>query len=116
MLASALKVRFEDLRELDFGSITSSFVGVGSSFANPVRMLKVTNTTDQDMYISFNGVDTKDMVAARSAWIYDYGSNKITPSGILEQSAGERVYVKQIGVTAPTLGAIYVTVIYASTH
>lgn len=116
MLASALKVRYEDLRLLAFGSITGAYVGVGASFVNPVRMLKITNTTDQDMDISFNGIDTKDMVAARSSFIYDYGSNLIAPAGIFEQSAGERVYIKQIGVTAPTTGAIYVTVIYASTQ
>lgn len=113
MQLSAQKVRFENLRSLAAASIGAGYTGVGASFANPVRMLKVTNLSDSDLMISFNGIDDKDVIAAQSAWIYDYCSNMSTQSGNMEQTVGDRVYVKFI-TGAPTNGkAVYVTVIYA---
>lgn len=106
-------VRWEDLRSLAFGGISGTYAAVGTPFQNPVRMLKVTNLTDADLIISFNGVDDKDIVAASSAWIYDFASNKAEPGGCLEQPAYERIYVKQ-ATGAPTQKSVYVTVIYAS--
>lgn len=110
--ATNIRIRYEVLRSLAFGGISGTYAGVGASFANPVRILKITNTTDADLLISFDGINNRDIVAARSAWIHDYGSNKAETGGQLDQSMGERVYVKQ--VSAPTSGSVYVTVIYAS--
>lgn len=114
-LLSAQKIAFENLRSLAAGSITNSYVGIGASFANPVRMLKVTNLSDSDLIISFDGINDQDVIAGSSAWIYDFCSNMSTQSGNLEFSVGKRVYVKYIS-GAPTNGkGVYVTVIYAST-
>jgi len=113
MSSTAVRIRYEPLRSLAFGSISGSYVGVGTSFANPVRILKVTNTTDADLFVSFDGINTYDVIAASSAWIYDYGSNRTDTGGQLDQALGERVYVKEVS-GAPSAGAVYVTVIYAS--
>jgi hypothetical protein len=115
MLASALRVKFEEVRYLAFGFIGLNYVATGAPFANPVRMLKVTNLTNADLLISFNGIDDHDVIAARSAFIYDYGSNKIIPAGILEQPAGGIIYVKEYSSPAIS-GGVFVTVIYASTN
>lgn len=110
---SAMRLRYEDLRSLPFGSISGAYAGVGTFFVNPPRMLKVTNFTDANLIISFDGVSDKDVIAAQTAEIYDYGSNRADQAGNLEQSAGERVYVKQ-ETSAPTVGTVYVTMMYAS--
>ncbi len=113
MISSSAKARYDDLRSLAFGSITGTYAGVGAPFANPVRILKVFNTSDQGILVSFNGINDKDFVASGSGYVYDYASNKIGPVEQLEQPAGDRFYVKSAG-SNPTLGAVYVTVIYAS--
>lgn len=110
MSSTSVRIRYENLRSLAFGSISGTYAGVGASFANPVRILKITNTTDALLTVSFDGINDKDVVAANSAWIHDYGSNKADTGGQLDQSLGERVYVKG----APSSGSVYVTVIYAS--
>lgn len=110
MSSTSVKIRYENLRTLSFGGISGTYAGVGAAFANPVRILKITNTTDVTLTISFDGVNDKDVVASSSAWIHDYGTNRAEVGGQLDQAQGERVYVKG----APTLGTVYVTVIYAS--
>ncbi len=103
---NSLLVRYEDLRSLGFAAISGTYAGVGTSFVHPVRMLKVSNLTNANLIISFNGIDDKD------AYIYDFASNQSESAGNLEQQAGERLYVREEDV-APTLGNVYVTVIYA---
>jgi hypothetical protein len=112
-LLSSSRIAFEPLRSLGFAFISGVYAGVGTSFANPVRMLMLTNSTDQDMIVSFNAVDDHTVVIANSGIIFDFASNKNSMGGNLEQPAGTRVYVKG-AIADPTLGDFYVTVIYAS--
>lgn len=108
------KVSYEVIRTLAAGGIDAiHFYPVGLKFDHPVRVLKITNFTDVNLYISFNGVDTHDVIGANGFCLWDYGSNKADQSGLLEQDLGERVYIKAIGAL-PTLGAVYVTAIYAA--
>ena len=112
-LVSSVRVRYEPLRSIGFGAVTSSYQAVGLPFANPVRILKVTNLTNQSMLISLNGIDDHDIVAGNGFFLYDYSSNKSSAAGLLEQPQGDRIYVKA-ATTLPTNGNIYVTVVYAS--
>jgi hypothetical protein len=112
-IVSSGRIRFEDLRSLGFAGIGAIYAGIGLPFANPVRILKVTNLTDVDLLISFNGISDHDVVATKGFFLYDYATNQSSSAGILEQAVGDRVYVKQI-TGAPTLGSVYVTVVYAS--
>lgn len=115
-IASSVKIRFEDLRVLPLADLVEDiFIGVGGPFLNPPRMIKIQNTTNADIFLSFNGVDVQDVVVARSAFIYDYGSNQADAGGLLEQCSGERVYALYTSAApAPTVGNVYVTVIYAA--
>ncbi len=113
MSSTSIRVRYEALRSLAFGGISGTYAGVGTAFDNPVRMIKITNLTDADLLISFDGVTDRDIVPANTVEVLDYGSNKAIPGGQLDQSIGERVYVKQASGAA-TSGSVYVTVIYAS--
>ncbi len=111
--ASSIRVRYEPLRSLGFAGISAVYAGVGLPFANPVRILKVTNLTDANILVSLNGVDDHDVVPAYGFFLYDYASNKGSAAGLLEQPQGDRIYVKSEGAV-PTLGNLYVTIIYAS--
>lgn len=112
-LASSARIRFEPLRSITGISITSSYQGVGLPFVNAVRILKVTNLSDEPIFISLNGIDDHDVVAANGFFLYDYCTNRSSVGGILEQPQGDRIYVRAVG-TLPTLGSLYVTVVYAS--
>lgn len=112
-LVSSIRVRFEPLRSLAFGSITGTYAGVGLPFSNPVRILKFSNETDVTVLVSINGVDDHDVVAGNGFCLYDFASNKAQSAGLLEQPQGDRIYVKAAS-GLPTLGTFYVTVIYAS--
>lgn len=112
-VASSARIRFEPLRSLDFDFITGSYEPVGLPFANPVRILKVTNLTDENVLVSFNGIDDHDVVAANGFFLYDYTSNRTDSAGILEQPQGDRVYVKAENLL-PDIGTLYVTIVYAS--
>jgi hypothetical protein len=112
-LVSSIRVRYEPLRSVAFGTVTAMYEPVGLPFANPVRILKVTNLTDEAAIISLNGIDDHDIVAANGFFLYDYASNKANAAGLLEQPQGDRIYVKAESVL-PTAGNIYVTVVYAS--
>lgn len=107
-----IKIRYEELRSLAHAGISGAYAPVGAAFLHPVRTLKITNTTDADMIISFDGVTDMDILPARTSEIWDYGSNRGLFGSSLDQSQGERVYVKE--VSAPSSGLIYVTVLYAS--
>ena len=112
--ASSVRVAYDDLRTLAFGGIGAAYAAVGTAFTNPVRLIKVTNSTNQDLLISFDGVSDKDISPAQSQYVYDYGSNKADAGGLMEQPIGNRVYVKRAGLVDPTSGTVYVTVIYAA--
>lgn len=119
MQLSAQKVRYEPRRSLGYVAIIAGgamYVPIGTAFANPPRMLKLTNLTDADLDVSFDGITDEDIVAAGQAWIYDYCSNASEQAGNLEQAAQTFLYVRVNGESAaPTKKSVYVTLIYAST-
>lgn len=115
MSSLSVRIRYEALRSLAFGGISGTYAGVGTAFADPVRILKITNLTDANLLISFDGVTDRDIIPANTIEVLDYGSNKADTGGQLDQSVGDRVYVKQASGAA-TSGSVYVTVIYASAN
>lgn len=112
-LASSARARFEILRSLGFAAITNNFAMVGTPFVNPIRIIKVTNTTDVNILVSFNGIDPIDILPASFYYLYDIGENKADCVGLLEVSAGDRIYV-QAETGLPTVGSVYVTAMYAA--
>ncbi len=112
LTSSGLAV-FETLRSTAFGDITASYVGVGVSFANPVRLFTLVNDTDVNLLVSFNGIDPHMISPAETARVIDVSSNRSDQAGMLETSAGTRVYIKREG-GAPSSGSFYVEAMYAS--
>lgn len=115
MPLDAQRLRYDTLRSLAFGSITTSYVAVGSAFTHPVRVLNVDNLTDANLLVSFDGTTNHTVIPSGSGKIFDYATNRVGPVDQLEQSVGTVIYVKRES-GAPTGGNVYVTVLYASTN
>lgn len=111
--AYSVRIFYEPLRSLAFGSVSGTYAAVGTPFAYAIREIKVTNLTNANLLISFDGVTNHDVVAATSAYIYDYCSNRADLGGALSQSAGQTLFVKS-ETSNPSSGNLYVTVIYAA--
>lgn len=110
MSTFAIRAYFEPIRSLGFASIGGSYMGIGTAFSHPVRMLYVANLTDATLMFSLNGVEDHFALPASGPVIYDFCSNKTSKEG-LYIAEGDRLYVKDIGT--PTSGSVYVTVIYS---
>lgn len=103
--------RADSLRSLAFGSITSSYTPLGTPIGHQWRVWKITNTTDGDMLISFDGTTDNLVVPAGAFVLYDIATNADQGAATaLTMSVGTQFLVKYS--SAPTRGAIYVEGFY----
>lgn len=101
---------FETLRTVAFGSITGSFAALGTPLANQSLAFRVINTTDQDIEISFDGVNAQLYVVAGTFVLYDVSSDK-NPSKNLCIPQHTQVFVKY--VSAPSKGTVVFETLYS---
>jgi len=111
--SNASRVRFEELRGIEFSDITSAYAPIDGPYLNPIRIFDVFNATDEPVLISFDGVTPNIYCPPNSGRIYDYGANRQANSDQLEQAKATQVYVTASDAL-PTEGGVFVTVIYAS--
>jgi len=112
-LPSSVRVRYEELRLRDHSEILANYISVGDPFEHPIRLIKVSNFTDSNLIISFDGITDHDVVGANSYSLYDYGSNRSDQGGYLEMSIGDRFMIKAEDAL-PNQGKVYVTAFYVS--
>lgn len=113
MSLAAQRLRYDTLRSIAFGSVTSSYAAVGSAFTHAVRVLNIDNLTDANILVSFDGTNNHTVIPSGSGKVFDYATNRVGPVDQLEQAVGTQVYVKRES-GAPTGGNVYVTVLYAA--
>lgn len=102
------RVSFDTIRELGFASIGANYALVGTPFDDEVCMLAIINTTDQDLYLSDDGINNKIYLPTQTARIYDFASNKSnTTERTKVISDGSAFFVKHSGV-APLSGSIFI--------
>lgn len=106
----AIRLYPEPLRSIAFGSIGPAYMGIGTAFAHPVRILYLTNQTNALLLFSFDGVTDHLALPAGAFILLDVTANKTITSGCY-LAQGTRIYVKQSAV--PTSGSVYLTVFYA---
>lgn len=106
---ASIIVSADVLRSLAFGSISGTYTAIGPAFDHPMRIVKVSNKTNTDMIISFDGVNDHDYITAGTSEEYDVAANQVGNAGWFFR-VGTTVYVKQ--VLAPGSGAVYVTALY----
>lgn len=94
MANTGVRAKPEEVREVAFGSITSSFVQLGADINRPINETTFINETNAAVYVSLDGVKNHWRVSAQSARTLDYKTNDL----LLEE--GQKFYVKY--ATAPT--------------
>ena len=99
-------VSIDKLRTLAFGSISGTYAAVGTPFAQPVRLICFTNSSDGDMLFSVDGVNDYLFVASGSFKLFDLTTNKFTNQREWCLRAGTQFYVKQSSM--PSKGAVYI--------
>ncbi len=102
--------RFDAYRILAFGSLSGTFAALGSPLDHVTRILKLVNTTDTDVIVSFDGTTLNDYVPALGFVLYDISSNAGS-DGQFSLQKGTQIYVRQ--VTAPTKGNVVAVCVYA---
>jgi len=113
MAINGNKARYEGLRSIAFGTIGTGYTQIGTNFSNPVRILIVTNATNQGLFFSYDGMTDNSWIPASSApRIINYCANSAGAVGLLEHPMQTGVFVKYV-TNAPTSGAVYIETIYA---
>jgi hypothetical protein len=109
----SLSIRFlpETCRSLAFGSVGASYIGIGTSFTRPIRMLMVQNLTDVSLWFSFDGINDHFPLPTDGYLMLDITANKISSQGFFI-AEGQRLYVKDLGI--PSSGSVYVTTFYGA--
>ena len=109
-MAYGTRVRFDSVRELGFGGISGTYTSVGTPTTDHVRILSMNNSTDQEVYVSFDGVTDHLRFAANSFKLLDLSTNKIRDDGLF-LAVGTQIYVKEVSASV-TSGSFWIEVMY----
>lgn len=110
-MSRSIRLVPETARSLAFGSIGAAYMGVGTAFTKPVRILMIQNLCDTSLMFSFDGINDHVPLPREGFILLDVTSNKAREDG-LYFAEGTRIYVKEI--TTPTTGSVYVTTFYGA--
>ena len=105
------RVFFEPIKTIAFGAIGAAYAAVGAATTHGIRMVRISNNTEGDMYFTTNSAQDEMFLPAGTFVLWDLQANnyeKTDPKFVLE--VGTQFYVKQI--TAPVSGSVYVECIY----
>lgn len=107
------QAKADTLRTKAFGAITNAYTTLGTVLVHPLRIFKLTNTTDADLLISFDGTTDQLFLAAGSFTLYDLSTNAppLSVTDNLLLPIGTQFYVKYNDV--PTEGSLWLEGIYA---
>ena len=109
------QAKVDVLRTTANGSITGSYVAVGTPFVYQARIICFTNTTNEDMLFSMDGTTDQIIVPAGSFKLFDITMNhRPVNMDDFVFAIGTQWYVKY--TSAPSQGAIYIEVVYAQPH
>ena len=109
MASLSVKLQFDPVRSVGYASISSTYVGIGTSLANAASQIFVQNLTNASLMFSFDGVNDHFPLPANGFFLNDIGSNRAISQAFF-LAAGERLYVKNIGTAMS--GSVYFTVAY----
>jgi len=107
MAGLAIRLIPETLRSLAFGSIGAAYMGVGTAFTRPIRIIHIQNLTDVQVIISFDGVNDHLVLPRNGYLLLDVTANKTREQGFYI-AEGTRVYAKEDS-SSPTAGGVYLT-------
>ncbi len=106
-------LRVDALRTKAAAAITGSYTTVGALIAFNWRIFRVTNNTDGDLFISFDGTTNNLFVPKSSSVVYDLSTNSapISQTDNFVVGINTQLYTKYN--TAPTTGDLWIEGLYA---
>lgn len=110
-MSLSIRMRPIEQKTIAFGSIGAGYMGVGTAFEQPIRMLYIQNLTDAGLQFSLDGIIDHFPLPDNGFLLLDISANKTTERGFY-LAEGDRVYVKQLGI--PSVGNVYVSAFYGS--
>ena len=100
------------LRTLGFASIAATYTPVGGPQVYQARIICFTNTTNEDMIFSMDGVTDELIVAAGGFKLFDITTNhRPVNQDDFCFAIGTQWYVRYN--VAPTSGSVYIEIVYA---
>ena len=108
-MAYGRKVEFEAVREAAFGDVGAAYAALGAALSDHARLISFYNTTNVDIYISFDGVVDHIRVASGSFQVFDLTANKVRDDGFFLAN-NTTISQRRVGA-APTSGALWAEVI-----
>jgi hypothetical protein len=110
-----IRIKSETQRTITAATIAGSpgvYLGIGTAFANPIRIFYLFNQTDALLQFSWDGINDNFVLPSEGFILLDITSNKTLPAGGFYLAEGDRVYVKTLGT--PTVGSVYLSSFYGS--
>ena len=110
---SSITISVDALRSVAFGSVTASYTTLGTVFAHIMRTIRLVNTTDANVLISFDTVNDNIILPAGSFVLYDVCANTETNQLGFFFRNGTQLYLKRES-GAPTSGTVYAECTYGT--
>ncbi len=111
-MAYGTKVAFEPIREVAFGGIGAAYAAVGTATVDYTRVITLNNSTDAEVYISFDGVNDHLRLAVNSFKLIDLTTNTVRDDGFFIAKE-TLIYAKRVA-GAPTTGSLWIEVLYGA--
>ena len=93
------RANWEAYKILQYTSLSGTFTALGSPLQQASKVLKLINTTDADVIVSFDGVTLQDYIPAGGFCLYDISCNAFR-DGDLTIAKGTQIFVKQAAATS----------------
>lgn len=106
--AKSVVLEYEEMVTFDSSTLTGSYQALGSPLAHPGLIIKMFNTSDEDVTISIDGTNDHDVCPAGSFFLYDCAANK-QAGPTMAAPVGRQYYINGSAGT----GNIYFVVQYA---
>ena len=111
----SVRLKAETQRSISAASIAGSpgtLLGIGTAYANPVRIYYLLNNTDADLQFSWDGINNSFVLPSKGFLLLDVTTNRTDSGGSCNIAQGDRTYVTTLGT--PTTGSVYLTIFYGS--
>ena len=110
---TSLRIYPNPLQSLSYLLVSTVYTNIGLPLPNASRIIELQNTMDQDVVISWDGVNDHQYIPSESFVLLDVSSNKTTSQQGWFVGARTQLYAKVVvGNPAPTKGAVYLTSFY----
>jgi len=102
---------FDILRQVAYSSLNASLTALGTPLSVNARIVRFTNTTDKDVYVSTDGINNMLRIATGGFLLLDLETNR-SATGDNLIPLGTQFYVAY--VAAPSSGEFWIEVVYSN--